>query len=55
MPQPEQDAEHECDETTHEIAKRVNSTFVTPFDREDIYALASGLDDVPIRRELGLL
>jgi predicted phosphate transport protein (TIGR00153 family) len=41
-----QDAEHECDETTHEIAKRVNSTFVTPFDREDIYALASGLDDI---------
>ena len=36
----------EADETTHEIAKRVNSTFVTPFDREDIYALASGLDDV---------
>jgi predicted phosphate transport protein (TIGR00153 family) len=41
-----QDAEHQADETTHEIAKRVNSTFVTPFDREDIYALASGLDDV---------
>ena len=40
------DAEHEADETTHEIAKRVNSTFVTPFDREDIYALASGLDDI---------
>jgi len=40
------DAEHEADETTHAIAKRVNSTFVTPFDREDIYALASGLDDV---------
>ncbi len=40
------DAEHEADETTHEIAKRVNATFVTPFDREDIYALASGLDDV---------
>ncbi|WP_027861912.1 DUF47 domain-containing protein [Marmoricola sp. URHB0036] len=40
------DAEHEADETTHEIAKRVNSTFVTPFDREDIYALASTLDDV---------
>ena len=35
------DAEHEADETTHEIAKRVNATFVTPFDREDIYALAS--------------
>lgn len=41
-----QDAEHQADETTHEIAKRVNATFVTPFDREDIYALASGLDDV---------
>ncbi len=40
------DAEHRADETTHEIAKRVNSTFVTPFDREDIYALAAGLDDV---------
>jgi predicted phosphate transport protein (TIGR00153 family) len=40
------DAEHAADETTHEIAKRVNSTFVTPFDREDIYALASTLDDV---------
>jgi len=40
------DAEHQADETTHEIAQRVNATFVTPFDREDIYALASGLDDV---------
>jgi predicted phosphate transport protein (TIGR00153 family) len=40
------DAEHQADEITHEIAKRVNSTFVTPFDREDIYALASCLDDV---------
>ena len=40
------DAEHDADDITHEIAKRVNATFVTPFDREDIYALASGLDDV---------
>ncbi|WP_293781383.1 DUF47 domain-containing protein [uncultured Aeromicrobium sp.] len=40
------EAEHEADETTHRIIKRVNSTFVTPFDREDIYALARGLDDV---------
>jgi predicted phosphate transport protein (TIGR00153 family) len=40
------DAEHAADETTHDIIKRVNTTFVTPFDREDIYALASGLDDV---------
>ncbi|MGH3385132.1 MAG: DUF47 domain-containing protein [Nocardioidaceae bacterium] len=39
-------AEHECDETTHNIVKRVNKTFVTPFDREDIYRLAAGLDDV---------
>ncbi len=39
-------AEHAADETTHSIIRRVNSTFVTPFDREDIYALASGLDDV---------
>jgi uncharacterized protein len=39
-------AEHNADETTHEIVRRVNSTFITPFDREDIYALASGLDDV---------
>jgi len=39
-------AEHEADETTHEVVRRVNSTFVTPFDREDIYALSSSLDDV---------
>ncbi len=40
------DAEHEADETTHGIIRRVNTTFVTPFDREDIYSLASSLDDV---------
>ncbi len=40
------DAEHEADETTHAIVRRVNTTFVTPFDREDIYGLASRLDDV---------
>src|SRR5690242_21030264 len=39
-------AEHEADETTHALFKRVNSTFVTPFDREDIYRLGAGLDDV---------
>ncbi|MGH3495844.1 MAG: DUF47 domain-containing protein [Nocardioidaceae bacterium] len=38
--------EHQADETTHEIVRRVNSTFVTPFDREDIYRLANNLDDV---------
>jgi predicted phosphate transport protein (TIGR00153 family) len=40
------DAEHQADESTHAIIRRVNTTFVTPFDREDIYSLASGLDDV---------
>jgi predicted phosphate transport protein (TIGR00153 family) len=39
-------AEHDADETTHAIIRKVNTTFVTPFDREDIYRLASGLDDV---------
>jgi len=40
------EAEHQADETMHAIVRRVNTTFVTPFDREDIYHLASGLDDV---------
>ena len=39
-------AEHACDETTHKIYNTLNSSFITPFDREDIYALASSLDDV---------
>ena len=39
-------AEHAADETTHNLIKKVNSTFVTPFDREDIYSLGSSLDDV---------
>src|SRR5260370_30566348 len=38
--------EHEGDAITHEIIKRLNTTFVTPLDREDIYALATRLDDV---------
>src|SRR4029450_13713830 len=37
--------EHVADGTTHEIMRKLNSTFVTPFDRADIYALASSLDD----------
>ena len=40
------DIEHANDENTHEVMRRLNSTFVTPFDREDIYNLASRLDDV---------
>jgi len=39
-------AEHEADGLTHEIIDRIDRTFVTPFDREDIHALASELDDV---------
>ena len=38
--------EHEGDVITHQIVKRLNTTFVTPLDREDIYALATRLDDV---------
>jgi uncharacterized protein len=40
------DVEHQGDEVTHDIMRRLNSTFVTPFDREDIYTLAARLDDV---------
>ncbi|HEX2240523.1 MAG TPA: DUF47 family protein [Actinomycetota bacterium] len=40
------DIEHEGDELTHEVMRRLNTTFITPFDREDIHRLASGLDDV---------
>lgn len=39
------DAEHGADEATHTIMRNLNQTFVTPFDRDDIYRLASGLDD----------
>jgi predicted phosphate transport protein (TIGR00153 family) len=38
--------EHECDITTHEIMDKLNRTFVTPLDREDIHHLATELDDV---------
>jgi uncharacterized protein Yka (UPF0111/DUF47 family) len=38
--------EHECDQLTHEVVTRLDRTFITPLDREDIHALASGLDDV---------
>jgi hypothetical protein len=40
------EAEHEGDEITHQVMRTLNTTFVTPFDREDIYRLASRLDDV---------
>jgi len=40
------EVEHECDTLTHQIIQRLHRTFVTPLDREDIYALAKSLDDV---------
>ena len=40
------DAEHAGDQMSHEIGRKLESTFVTPFDREDIHALISRLDDI---------
>jgi uncharacterized protein len=40
------DYEHACDKITHELATEMHGTFVTPLDKEDIAAMASGLDDI---------
>jgi hypothetical protein len=40
------EVEHECDTLTHQVIERLHRTFVTPLDREDIFALARSLDDV---------
>ncbi|MCE5275410.1 MAG: DUF47 family protein [Syntrophaceae bacterium] len=40
------DIEHQADEICHEIIQRLNKTFITPFDREDIHALTTELDSV---------
>lgn len=40
------DAEHACDELTHKVTTKLNKSFITPFDREDIYMLVVALDDV---------
>jgi uncharacterized protein len=40
------EVEHKCDFMTHEIIQRLNKTFVTPIDREDIHSLATRIDDV---------
>src|SRR3954469_24701339 len=40
------ESEHEGDRLTHELVDLLNRTFVTPFDRDDMYRLASGLDDI---------
>ncbi len=46
MVQKMRDIEHNADEVAHDIMSRLNKTFITPFDREDIHALACALDDV---------
>ena len=40
------DCEHEGDRLTHEVVDLLNRTFVTPFDRDDMYRLATAIDDV---------
>jgi len=40
------EVEHDSDSITHDLYNKINSSFITPFDREDIYRLGSGLDDV---------
>jgi uncharacterized protein len=40
------DIEHSCDEITHTLTTKLNKSFITPFDREDIFTLAVALDDV---------
>ena len=38
--------EHACDDLTHNVSTRLNQSFITPFDREDIYMMSKALDDV---------
>lgn len=38
--------EHKCDDITHDIVRRLNQTFITPIDREDIHSLSGKLDDI---------
>ena len=40
------EVEHACDQLTHQITNKLNKSFITPFDREDIYTLAVALDDI---------
>ncbi len=40
------DIEHGCDELTHTVTTKLNKSFITPFDREDIFTLCVALDDV---------
>src|ERR1044072_5903836 len=41
-----QGLQHACDELTHNISTRLNKSFITPFDREDIYMMSTALDDI---------
>ncbi len=41
-----EDIEHEADDITHQLANKIDATFVTPLDKEDLHALSSGLDDI---------
>lgn len=43
--------ENKCDELTHQVISELNDTFITPIDREDIYALANSLDDIVDRTD----
>ena len=38
--------EHQCDDLTHNVSTKLNKSFITPFDREDIYMMSSALDDI---------
>ena len=40
------DVEHACDTIMHQITTKLNKSFITPFDREDIYTLSVALDDI---------
>ncbi len=40
------DLEHDCDQLTHNVGTKLNKSFITPFDREDIFTLSVALDDV---------
>src|ERR1044071_6963980 len=40
--------EHACDDLTHNVSTRLNQSFITPFDREDIYMMSKALDDVGV-------
>jgi len=40
------DIEHSCDQLMHKITTKLNKSFITPFDREDIYTLSVALDDI---------